>query len=67
MTRRFRYDFQVVWLSCYISLVCAIMGILTLGCYVPRWDILYLMTATARWFKKEGLNEGYNNGSWNDR
>ncbi len=53
---RFEYGLRVVWLSCWISIPQNIVGILTLGYYVPHWDVNWMFWACQRWYRgRSGL------------
>ena len=36
---RFKYGLLVVWPSLFATIAAAVVGIFTLGYYVPNWDI----------------------------
>lgn len=42
---RFRYGLLVVWPSLWINLASVLVGLLTLGYYVPMWEVNWLFWA----------------------
>lgn len=42
---RFRYGLIVVWPSLWLTIAQSIVGLFTLGYYVPAWDIEFMYRA----------------------